>query len=359
MSGSLPAGLGGFGREALARLLGRFPSIRVAVLGDFFLDKYLEVDPALAEISLETGKTAHQVTATRHSPGAAGTVVCNLAALGAGSLRAIGFSGDDGEGYELRADLAGLGCDASSLHLDLGRRTPTYLKPRDRGDPSLEGEHSRYDLKNRLPAPRELEDRILASLGEVLPELDALIVLDQVEEPGLGTLTRRIVEALPGLLAPHPRIVAYADSRRRIMDFRGLILKMNQFELTGARAAGAGASLPEAEIAGALPGAAARSGKPIFVTAGERGVWTIAANSGGAAVRVPAVRVAGPVDPTGAGDSFTAGSVLALAAGASLEEAALVGNLVASVTVRQLATTGTARPDELYAALDAWLEENA
>ena len=70
--------------ERLQDLLLRFPKCRIAVLGDFFLDKYLDVDPALAEVSLETGKTAHQVVSIRCSPGAAGTVVNNLAALGAG-----------------------------------------------------------------------------------------------------------------------------------------------------------------------------------------------------------------------------------------------------------------------------------
>lgn len=356
MSGAEGAdGLRGFGREALARILGAFPSIRVGVLGDFFLDKYLEVDPSLAEKSLETGKVAHQVVATRHSPGAAGTVVCNLAALGAGTIRAIGFSGDDGEGYELRADLAALGCDARALHLDRGRCTPTYMKPRDLDAPGLEGEHSRYDLTNRLPTGRDLEQRILASIDEALPEIDALIVIDQVEEPDLGTLTRTIVEALPARLAPYHRLVAWADSRRHIMDFRGLILKMNQFELVGIRDPEAGSSLSEALIAAALPRVAARAGAAVFATAAERGVWTLG-TEGDRPIRVPAVRVTGPVDPTGAGDSFTAGAVLALAAGARLEEAALVGNLVASITVRQLATTGTARPEELYSALDIWLE---
>jgi sugar/nucleoside kinase (ribokinase family) len=70
---------------------------------------------------------------------------------------------------------------------------------------------------------------------------------------------------------------------------------------------------------------------------------------------VPGVRVEGPTDPTGAGDSATAGAVLALAAGAELPEAALIGNLVASITVEQLATTGTARPDQLPERLRLWL----
>ncbi|HET6325513.1 MAG TPA: carbohydrate kinase, partial [Planctomycetaceae bacterium] len=73
-------------RDRLEELLARFASRRVAVMGDFFLDKYLEVDPKLAETSVETGKTANQVVEIRTSPGAAGTVVNNLAALGAVNL---------------------------------------------------------------------------------------------------------------------------------------------------------------------------------------------------------------------------------------------------------------------------------
>ncbi len=127
--------------ERLNELVGRFSDLRIAVLGDFFLDKYLDVDPRLAEVSVETGKTAHQVVGIRHSPGAAGTVVCNLAALGTGTLHAIGFTGDDGQSYELRKDLAELRCSTDHLHCDQRRMTPTYLKPRDKTDPSLAGEH--------------------------------------------------------------------------------------------------------------------------------------------------------------------------------------------------------------------------
>ena len=94
----------------LQEIVERFPRLRIAVIGDFFLDKYLDIDPSLAEVSLETGKSVHQVVGIRHSPGAAGTVVCNLAALGTGTLHAIGFTGDDGESFELRKDLAALHC---------------------------------------------------------------------------------------------------------------------------------------------------------------------------------------------------------------------------------------------------------
>jgi sugar/nucleoside kinase (ribokinase family) len=72
---------------------------------------------------------------------------------------------------------------------------------------------------------------------------------------------------------------------------------------------------------------------------------------------VPGVRVADPIDPTGAGDSASAGAVLGLCAGAELPEAALLGNLVASITVQQIATTGVARPEQLVPRLRLWQQQ--
>jgi bifunctional ADP-heptose synthase (sugar kinase/adenylyltransferase) len=342
-----------FDSGRLRSLLARFEALKVGVIGDFFLDKYLEVDPSLAEPSLETGKVAHQVVSVRHSPGAAGTVAANLAALGAGKLFALGFTGDDGEGYELRADLAGLGVDSSGLHVAPERRTPTYLKPRDLGRPGLEGEHSRYDTKNRGPTGGRVEGLVLGSLDALLPGLDALVVMDQVEDEGCGVLTRAVTDAVVQRVKRF-KGVAWADSRRRIRAFRGLTLKMNQFELAGIEDPAPGQLLPDGEIVRMLPEVEALSGSKVFATSGERGVWV----GGRPPLRVPGVRLSCPTDPTGAGDSFTAGAVLALAAGAAPAEAALVGNLVASITVRQLGTTGTAKPAELLEALSLWKEQN-
>ena len=72
---------------------------------------------------------------------------------------------------------------------------------------------------------------------------------------------------------------------------------------------------------------------------------------------VPGVELSGELDTTGAGDSATAGCVLGWASGGTLAEAAVVGNLVASVTVEQLAQTGTASPDQLRDRLKTWLEQ--
>src|SRR5213083_2161765 len=100
--------------ERLRALTSRYPKLRIAVAGDFCLDRYLEIDPERRETSLETGLPVHNVVHVRSQPGAAGTILNNLVALGIGAIFPVGFCGVDGEGYELRRALAAL----RGVHLD-------------------------------------------------------------------------------------------------------------------------------------------------------------------------------------------------------------------------------------------------
>jgi bifunctional ADP-heptose synthase (sugar kinase/adenylyltransferase) len=341
-------------RERLEELLAKFPSRRIAVIGDFFLDKYLEVDPRLAETSVETGKRANQVVDIRTSPGAAGTVVNNLAALGAGELHAIGATGDDGEAYDLRRGLEARRCAINGLIPFPSLHTPTYLKPRDANDPSLEGEHERYDTKNRQPMPSEVSTRMIAELDRVLSEVDAVIIVDQVEEAGRGVISESVRKAIAQRAKVHPKVHFWADSRKYICDFRNVIIKPNQFEAVGHLNPRPQDMVPLYKLREAIPHLRAAIGAPVCCTLGAKGMMV----SDPEVTDIPGVRLSGRIDPTGAGDSATAGAVLALASGAALPEAALVGCLVASITVQQLATTGTASPAEVLDRLTMWQEQN-
>src|SRR5438270_5686228 len=92
--------------KRLEEIAGRYSGLRVAVVGDFCLDRYLEIDPSRHETSIETGLPVHNVVRVRAQPGGAGTILNNLVALGVGRIVAVGFCGDDGEGFELRRGLA-------------------------------------------------------------------------------------------------------------------------------------------------------------------------------------------------------------------------------------------------------------
>src|SRR5262245_66321885 len=138
--------------ELVEQVLIRAASLTVGVLGDLFLDRYLDIDGSLTEPSLETGLDAYQVVRVRSYPGAAGTVINNLAALGVGRIDAVAVVGDDGEGYELRQALRALRVvNADHVFSADGRRTPTYTKPMLMEPGKPPHELNRLDIKNRTP----------------------------------------------------------------------------------------------------------------------------------------------------------------------------------------------------------------
>lgn len=337
-------------RERFLSLLGTFQSKHIGIIGDFFLDKYIDIDPLLDIPSLETGKPAHQVVGRRLSPGAAGNVVSNLASLGAGSLTALGYIGDDGEGYDLVRLLESIGCTTVSLFRKHDRMTPTYMKPRTIRLKGLAGEYERYDIKNRTKTPAAIEDEVLEALDSLFPGLDALVIVDQDSELDCGVVTARIRNHIAVLAAAYPGIVCFADSRSRTLAFRNVSVKPNQFELLGIKNPAQWETVDTEKLAEAARAARKDIGAPVFVTMGARGIMV----SDPEPRIIDGFPVTGPTDPTGAGDSASAGIVLALASGATPSEAALIGNLAASVTVAKLGECGTSTQEELIARYDLW-----
>src|SRR5688572_27579406 len=216
--------------ERLQEIAERCRMLRLAVVGDFCLDRYFEIDPARAEVSIETGLPVHNVINVRAQPGAAGTILNNLVALGVGEVFPVGFCGEDGEGYELLRALRGLrGVNSKHFLQTPLRRTFTYGKPLilEPGQPPRE--LNRLDSKNWTPTPAEVTVVLARSLAALRPQVDAIILMDQVDVPGTGVVTA-------GLLAEFAhdssRLPVIADSRRGLRDFPPVIFKMNAAELS-------------------------------------------------------------------------------------------------------------------------------
>jgi rfaE bifunctional protein kinase chain/domain len=338
-------------------ILARIPELTVGVVGDLFLDRYLDIDAALTEWSIETSLEAYQVTRVRSYPGAAGTVINNLVALGVKRVCAVSVIGDDGEGYELRQALAALRVvDSSTVVSAPDRRTPTYTKPLLHEAEQPPRELNRLDIKNRTPLPEPLQDLMMESLAEVWPQVDALLVLDQVSEAECGVITKAVREQLAQLGESDPGKFILADSRERIGLFRWVSIKPNERECQEAlRVRGIWTALgpPGVEplrhtLEDMVKYLARDLNRAVFCTLGEEGICLAHRAAGRLQTSlIPAYPVRGPIDPVGAGDSTSAAIACAVAAGAGLEEAAAFGNLVASITVQQLGTTGTASPAQV------------
>ena len=320
--------------ELVEHVLATIPTRTVGVFGDLFLDRYLDIDPVLNELSVETGLTAYQVTRVRSYPGAAGTVMNNLAALGVGRIYPIACIGDDGEGYELRQALRLLpAVEQGGLILAPDRRTPTYTKPM-LGKEEL----NRLDIKNRTPTPPAIQDRIIELLDAAWPRLDALLVLDQVSEADCGVVTAKVRDHLAKLAEADPAKFVLADSREQIDSFMYVDVKPNQAEF--------------ARFLSAFGVVNFCSYGSVFCTGGAEGIdlyLTQGPHGYSKPIRIPSYPVSGPIDICGAGDSCSAGIASAMVSGATHEQAAAFGNLVASITIQQLGVTGTATPAQVRA----------
>jgi bifunctional ADP-heptose synthase (sugar kinase/adenylyltransferase) len=330
--------------ELIESILRRLPDLKIGVLGDLFLDQYLELDHRLTEASIETGLDAYQVVGVRNSPGAAGTILNNLSALGVGTIKVLSFIGMDGA--KRRVDLTHL------LETPL-RVTPTYTKPMLSTAHGGAKELHRLDIRNYSTTPGDVELFLLEELPKLWESVDALLVLDQVSLPETGVITSLIRHKLSELGADQPRKLLLADSREMIRHFDNCWTKPNLAECQQILASNTDEE-PDADLA--VMALAYETRRPVFCTMSEQGIclantFAVSNDCSGSprieTTQIGGYPVSGPIDVVGAGDSTSAGIACAYAAGASLEEAAAFGNLIASITVQQIGTTGTASPQQV------------
>ncbi|MSR58166.1 MAG: carbohydrate kinase [Planctomycetaceae bacterium] len=324
----------------LRRILASLPNLAIGVVGDIFLDKYLDLDASLTETSVETGLNAYQIARVRCYAGAGGTVLNNLRALGVGRLCALSVIGDDGEGFELSRALRTQQVSIEGVLASSQRMTPTYTKPMLSQATGPARELNRLDINNRTPQSADLDRQVMERLEQLVPQMDAVIVADQVTERNLGVVTDAVRERLCDLAVRHPTCRFFADSRSHIGLFRNMIAKPNQQEL---QRAVDGSGLATAEQARRLVG---QTGRPVFATIGSEGILYVDEQS---VQQIPGITVEGPIDIVGAGDSTMAGIVSALCSGATPAQAARLGCLVASITIGQLGVTGSATPEQVIA----------
>jgi len=331
-------------RGRLAELLGSLARVRAGVIGDFCLDAYWDLDTGPPEPSLETGKATRAVRRQRYSLGGAGNVVSNVADLGAGSVYGFSVISDDLFGRELLALLRARTVDVYGIVMQDGDwDTPVYAKPYRESE-----EQERFDFGRRNTIIPETELKLTGALRTMVPELDVLIVNQQLPR---GVYAPSVIAGINRIAKEEARLICVLDARTMSDRFRGMVVKLNAAE--AARVAGkdlpAGEQLPHDALQRHALAIAEKQRKPVYVTRSEEGILLC---DGGRCTDIPAIPFTGLSDPVGAGDSSVAAIALALAAGATPIEAGELANLAAAVTVRKLKQTGTATGEEILAVFD-------
>jgi sugar/nucleoside kinase (ribokinase family)/phosphoglycolate phosphatase-like HAD superfamily hydrolase len=306
--------------------------IKIAVIGDLCLDLAYRVTTEGGEVSVETGLQTYSVIGTTPSLGGACNVALNCKTLGAEEVDLYGIVGDDlftGVLIDL-FDRFGIG-HRGVVQQKIGWATHVYHKVYDGHT-----EHPRYDSGNfNDPSPESL-DTLFSVLEERLDSYDVVIINEQVPK---GLHSKAFQQRLNALIASHSSVVWIADCRRLNAVYANTIHKLNENE--GRRLIGS--SLTGSDLAKALYD---HFNKAVIMTLGENGALVA---DGESVVRLDGLHLTGRIDAVGAGDAFLGGMVVTLARGASLVDAATVGNLAAGVSLRVLYSCGNPTIDEVVA----------
>ena len=323
----------------ISAILEEFPKLRVLVAGDVCLDRWCRYDPALADPSRETGIPRIGVVSTEVTPGAAGTIANNLAALGAGHVAVLGMVGDDGFGYELRSALASRAI-SHELLVD-ARGVPTFTYTKLINVQTGEEDLPRVDFVYTSPLPESVERELSARLERAASGYDAILISDQAETSHGGVVTPLMRDCIERLALTHPEKLIWVDSRLRAEHFRHAVVKPNQQEAEAASVRVLGrVDYPELRRHMQAP--------LLIVTHGDKGALVVDERG---EQWIPAKAVANPVDICGAGDSFSAGAAMALVVTGDAVQATRFGNLVAGITIMKKGT-GTASPREILAVAE-------
>jgi D-beta-D-heptose 7-phosphate kinase/D-beta-D-heptose 1-phosphate adenosyltransferase len=317
-------------RDRLVQLITRIKSSRVVVVGDIMIDRYLFGDTE--RLSPEAPVPVVTVRERQAKLGGAANVAANVASMGASCLL-VGTVGDDGDGATIRQELVVARLDGRHVVTVAGR--PTTSKTR-----IIARSQQIVRIDDEVDALLDGPDltRLIKAAREALADADALLL----EDYNKGALAPGLIAAVMEVARRRGIPVVVDPKYRQFFEYAGAtVFKPNRRELESAL----GASV-DLQNRNALPEVLTRlKVDNLLVTLGAEGMLLVTKD--GKSLRIPSI-AREVYDVSGAGDTVTAWLGTALAAGASLAEAAQLANYAAGVEVGKPGVA-TVTPEEVLA----------
>jgi D-beta-D-heptose 7-phosphate kinase/D-beta-D-heptose 1-phosphate adenosyltransferase len=324
-------------RRRLEKILDAFTRVRLLVVGDVILDEYLWGD--VERVSPEAPVPVVHVHRESMVLGGAGNVVRNVVALG-GGCAFCSVVGEDAAARRVVDALEKLGVDASGLVVEPGRPTTRKTRVIARSQQVV-----RFDRETQTAIPAAATRRLVAAIETALPGVSGVVL----EDYGKGSLAPGVIGAAMRRFRAAGVPVA-VDPKTSLAPYRGAaLMKPN---LREAEALSGISIRNDADLAKAAARLRRRiGGGTLVVTRGGDGM-TLFEGESTLHVRTVSREV---FDVQGAGDTTIAALWLAVRAGASLLDAAVIANAAASVVLGKVGTA-TASPEEVRALLPEAIE---
>lgn len=312
----------------LAQEIDKLKNPRILVIGDFAIDEMIYGNTQ--RISREAPVLILEHSHTNIILGTASNAAHNIAKINDGKVSAMGTYGKDYHAPILLKALKDAKIGTKYMFEDEERNTTTKTRISGSCSQSVTQQVVRIDRQSTFELSEKIENRVLGALEEAIKEHDGVILSDY----HLGFLTKKVVARAIELCNKHNKIIiadvqkdfekytnvtAITPNQPDSEKFLGYFIK-NEEDLK--RAGG--------EIIGAL------NLKDLLITRGSCGMALFEKNENCILqTTIPAFNKKEVFDVTGAGDTVVAVFTLALCAGLSPLEATILGNLAASIVIRQ------------------------
>lgn len=327
-------------RELYEDILAQFSGKKILAIGDVYLDEYMLGE--VIGISEEAPVPVFAYGESLFTPGAMANVANNVNALGA-DVTLVGVIGSDDGAHKLTEELKNRNIRIDGLFEDPERPTTHKIKVMAGSSQRAYQHVYRIDKESRQDISRELERRIMAFLEQAIPKADAVIISDYRN----GVITPELLPYAIKTGRRHDKIVT-ADSRGNLLDYRNVtVIKPNVAEVE--RTLNAPVETDDAMVVAGKALLERLNPDTVLITCGKDGMWLFERET--PPVHMPAVTREEVADVTGAGDTVLATLTVALAAGATMREAATLSNYAAGICVRKLGAA-TVSPDEILSVID-------
>lgn len=312
---------------------------KIMIIGDMVADVYLE--GKISRISREAPVLILEHAEENVVPGGASNVVNNIATL-SGDVYAVGVVGKDYAGQELNRILTSKGAHTAGLLVDDSRPTITKTRVMAGGQATVRQQIVRIDKEKKEVLDVHIEQVVKEYITTHIVDMDGVVISDY----GSKTVTPQLIKHII-YCCRKKNIPCIVDSRYNIMEYSGIaVVKQNESEA----AAAVGYSIIDQTtlLSAGKTILSQLDAQAVLITRGPDGMTLF--EKTGKVTHIPVTNKSEVYDVTGAGDTVVATMILALAAGASYEEAARLSNFAAGIVVRKLGTATTTL-DELYLAI--------
>ncbi len=328
-------------KEVLISNIKKISEPKVLVVGDLALDEMIYGDAE--RISREAPVLILQHTKTKLILGGASNAAHNVATLNNGKVGVIGVSGDDYYSELLFDTFKDAHIDCSKIVKDKNRKT--IVKTRISGSitTSITQQIVRIDRQSKGPISEETEDKIIKNIEKVLPDYDAVILSNY----HIGTLTEKVIDTTINLANRLGKVIV-VDAQKDLHLYKNITSMTPNLPDTEKSVGFEIKSEEDLKRAGSKL-MTETDAKAILITCGADGMFVTKPNND--FTKIPVFNKSEVFDVTGAGDTVTAVYSLALAAGIDPVYSAIIGNVAASLVVRQFGCA-TTTVDELLSAVE-------